>query len=181
MSRSALLVIDLQKGIFSGKRPTPRWPEIRERIGALVSRAARAGVPLIYVQHDGPRGHRLEAGSEGWQLDPVLEATPPAALCRKTACDSFYETTLQAELEKRSVTRLIVAGCMTDYCIDTTCRRAVSLGYDVVLAADAHATSDGGALSADQIIAHHNEALDGLDAGPASVQVMPAARIALDG
>jgi len=180
MTRTALLVIDVQRGIFTGKRPTPRWPEILERIGALAARAAAAGVPVVYVQHDGAPGHRLEVGGEGWQLDPVLARTVPAVVCRKTACDAFFETTLQEELERRGIERLVVAGCMTQFCVDTTCRRAVSLGYDVVLAADAHATADSGALGADQIIAHHNDTLDGLDAGGAEIQVRPADEIPLE-
>lgn len=72
MTRTALLVIDVQKGIFTGKQPSPRWPQILERIGSLAARAAEAGLPVIYVQHDGGQGHRLEAGGEGWQLDPIL-------------------------------------------------------------------------------------------------------------
>jgi nicotinamidase-related amidase len=179
MARTALVVIDVQRAIFAGKRPSPRWPQILERIGALAARAADAGLPVIYVQHDGGPGHRLEAGSEGWQLDPVLAPTSPSAVCRKTACDSFFETTLEAELNRRGVKRLLVAGCMSQFCVDTTCRRAVSLGYDVVLAGDAHATADSGALAADQIIAHHNDTLDGIDAGSAALKVMPAAALPL--
>jgi nicotinamidase-related amidase len=180
MTPTALVVIDVQIGIFAGKRPSPSWPQILERIGALAARAAGAGLPVIYVQHDGGPGHRLEPGGEGWRLDPALARTAPSAVCRKTACDAFFETTLKAELNRRAVGRLVVAGCMTQFCVDTTCRRAVSLGYDVVLAGDAHATADSGALSADQIIAHHNDALDGLDAGSAALQVLPAAAIPLE-
>ena len=181
MAGTALVVIDVQKGIFAGKKPSPRWPEILQRIGALAARAAAAGLPVLYVQHDGAPGHRLATGSEGWELDPALAAHAPAAVCRKTACDAFFETTLEAELDRRSVQRLVIAGCMTQFCVDTTCRRAISLGYDVVLVGDAHATADAGALTADRIIAHHNETLDGLDAGGAVVQVVPAAALRLEG
>lgn len=180
MPRTALVVIDVQKGIFAGKQPSPRWPQILARIGALAARAAAAGLPVVYVQHDGGPGHRLEPGGDGWQLDPVLAPTPPAAVCRKTACDAFFETGLEAELDRRGVERLVVAGCMSQFCVDTTCRRAVSLGYDVVLASDAHATADTGALAADQIIAHHNDTLDGFDAGRAEVKVLPASAIPLE-
>jgi nicotinamidase-related amidase len=180
MPRTALVVIDVQQGIFAGKRPSPRWPGILERIGALAARAAAAGLPVVYVQHDGGPGHRLEAGGDGWRLDPALAPTRPTLVCRKTACDAFFETPLEAELDDLGVERLVVAGCMSQFCVDTTCRRAVSLGYDVVLAADAHATADAGALTADQIIAHHNDTLDGLDAGGAELKVMPAAAIPLE-
>ncbi|WP_242361773.1 hypothetical protein [Anaeromyxobacter sp. SG17] len=56
----------------------------------------------------------------------------------------------------------------------------MSLGYDVVLVGDAHATADSGALSADQIIAHLNDTLDGFDAGSAAVTVRSAAGLPLE-
>jgi hypothetical protein len=43
--------------------------------------------------------------------------------------------------------------------VDTTCRRATTLGYDVTLAGDAHTTMSE-VLPAEQIIAHHNATLD---------------------
>jgi nicotinamidase-related amidase len=45
-------------------------------------------------------------------------------------------------------------------CIDTTCRHATTLGYDVTLASDAHTTINSDILTAAQIVAHHNETLD---------------------
>jgi nicotinamidase-related amidase len=36
---------------------------------------------------------------------------------------------------------------MTQYCVDTTVRRAVSLGYEVTLVGDGHMTADSDALT----------------------------------
>ena len=69
---------------------------------------------------------------------------------------------------------------MTEYCIDTTVRRAFSLGYDVTLVADGHLTVDSGVLTFDQIISHHNSLLDGFDAGNHSVRVVPLSQVLLD-
>jgi nicotinamidase-related amidase len=68
---------------------------------------------------------------------------------------------------------------MTQYCIDTTVRRAVSLGYDVILAADGHTTADSQVLPFEQIVAHHNSVLDGFDAGGREVRVCPSSEILL--
>jgi len=75
--------------------------------------------------------------------------------------DAFQATNLQRELESKGIKRLIVTGVQTEYCVDTTCRRAYSLGYDVTLVKDAHSTWDTDHLSAPQIIAHHNHVLGG--------------------
>ena len=68
---------------------------------------------------------------------------------------------------------------MTQFCIDTTVRRAVSLGYDVILASDGHMTADTHSLSFEQIIVHHNSLLDGFDAGEREVRVCSASEIRL--
>ena len=47
----------------------------------------------------------------------------------------------------------------TEFCVDTTTRRALAAGYPVVLVADAHTPEDKPHLSAAQIIRHHNETL----------------------
>jgi nicotinamidase-related amidase len=95
----------------------------------------------------------------------------------KRSCDSFFETDLADRLDERSVTHLVVGGCMTQFCVDTTVRRAVSLGYDVTLISDGHSTGDMGDLGFGQIIAHHNATLDGFDAGNHSVEVRAAGEI----
>lgn len=46
----------------------------------------------------------------------------------------------------------------TEFCVDTTCRRALSLGFDVTLVSDADTTKDA-LLPAEQIIKHHNSIL----------------------
>jgi nicotinamidase-related amidase len=147
------------------------------RLARLIERARTASVPVLFVQHDGSAGHRLERDLPGWRIRPELIPARDEPVIHKTACDAFFATTLASELESRKVGKLIVAGCMTQYCVDTSVRRAVSLGYDVTLAADGHLTVDSGALTFDQIIAHHNALLDGFDAGDHSVRVEPLKRI----
>ncbi len=93
------------------------------------------------------------------------------------SCDSFFETDLQARLKENGITRLVVGGCMTQFCVDTTARRAVSLGYDVTLMSDGHMTADMGELRFEQIIAHHNAVLDEFDAGNHEIRLAQAAAV----
>ncbi len=175
---SALLVIDVQVGIARGKDIHAGWPQILGNIVDLIARARARGMPVIFVQHDGEPGDRLQPGGEGWALCPELGVLPSDIVIRKTACDSFFDTSLESTLRGRDIQRLIVAGCMTEYCVDTTVRRAVSLGFDVTLAADAHGTWNSSTLNAGQIIEHHNGLLDQFSAGHAAVTVTPASAVA---
>ena len=135
-------------------------PEFDADRGEMVGRARAAGVPVVYVQHDGGEDGPVPAGSPGWAIHPEVAPAAGEPVVRKRASDSFHETRLRQELEARGVRRLFVVGCRTEYCVDTTCRRAVSLGYDVTLVSDAHTTVDNGVLTAADIIAHHNATLD---------------------
>ena len=180
---TALVVIDVQHGILDIPG-LARKREIDEaldqtvfRIGALIRRARVAGAPVVYVQHDGGSGHRLEPGTLGWPIRAEISPLPGEPIIRKRACDAFFETRLQEELSASNAEELVIVGCMTQYCIDTTVRRAVSLGFDVRLAADGHTTADTRALRFEQIIAHHNALLDGFDAGKHQVRVLQSSEI----
>lgn len=157
----ALVVIDTQVGMFDtlGVPPVPDGERLLRNIESLIQRAREAGVTVIHVQHtDGP-GHPLERDTDGWRIHPRVAPAGGEPVVEKETPDSFLRTTLQDELESRGIGRLVLAGMQTEYCVDTTCRRASSMGYDVTLAADAHGTWDEGGLSAAQIIAHHNEVM----------------------
>jgi len=52
-------------------------------------------------------------------------------------------------------------GAQTEVCVDTTCRRAFSLGFEVTLVSDGHSTWENATLTADQIIRHTNDTLAG--------------------
>ena len=156
-------------------------PELQDRvlsnITVLLSQARSSGIPVVFIQHDGPKGHPIEAETAAWAIHPSISPLREEPVIRKKASDSFFETSLAEELQTRKISHLIIAGGMTEYCIDTTCRRAVTLGYDVTLAADAHLTRDTPALTSSQIIEHHNLLLDGFAAGVHSIKVTPTSEI----
>jgi nicotinamidase-related amidase len=170
------VIIDVQVGLV---RLMP--PELQDRvvsnITVLLSQARSSGIPVVFVQHDGPKGHPIEAETAAWAIHPSIPPQRGEPVIRKKASDSFYETRLAEELQARKITHLIIAGGMTEYCVDTTCRRAVTLGYDVTLVADAHLTRDTPALTSSQIIEHHNLLLDGFAAGVHSIKVTPTSEI----
>lgn len=176
---TALLVIDVQHALCTGDYAAFDIERVIERINAIAAQARTTGAPVVFIQHeeaDGP----LQPDSAGWQLADGLSALPQDLRVRKTACDSFHETDLQALLQQRSITRLVVSGLQTDFCVDTTVRRALALGYEVVLVGDAHSTIDNGVLSAAQIVAHHNVTLSNLTSFGPRVEVVPARDVRIE-
>jgi nicotinamidase-related amidase len=159
MSDVALLVIDVQMFGFGEDSPVHAGESLLANVCDLIARARAAGVSVIYVQHCGAEGEIIEPGSPAWEIHPAIAPAEGEPVVQKRHPDAFQETTLQAALESSNVKRLFIAGMQTEYCVDTTCRRAYSLGYNVVLAEDAHSTWDTEHLTAPQIIAHHNATL----------------------
>ena len=130
--------------------------QVLDRVVDMVQRGRAARLPVVYVQHAGGDGHPLEQGSRGWHIHPKVQPEKDDVIVAKTTPDSFYETDLKAELQALGAENLVIVGNQTDYCVDTTCRRARSLGYQVTLIKDAHSTWDNDYLTAQQIIDHHN-------------------------
>jgi nicotinamidase-related amidase len=161
MSDVALLVIDVQMFGFGEDSPVHAGESLLVKVGDLIARARAAGVPVIYVQHCGKAGEIDEPGAPAWEIHPAIAPAESETIVQKRHPDAFQETTLLQELESRNIKRLVVTGMQTEYCVDTTCRRAYSLGYDVVLVQDGHSTWDTEHLTASQVIAHHNATLGG--------------------
>ncbi len=173
---TALLIIDVQQALCAGEYECFEINRVIENINHLSIRARIAAMPVVLIQHedaDGPLVH----DTAGWQLAEALETAPEDIRVRKTTPDSFYQTHLQKLLQREEIERLIICGLQTDYCVNATVRQALKLGYDVVLASDAHSTVDNGNLSAEDIIAEHNKDLAHLTGSVARIDVLPAGEI----
>ena len=173
---TALVVIDVQQGLCEGKYAAFEAPALIARINALAQRARADKVPVIWVHHEEAEG-LLQHGAPGWQLAHGLDTRTDDILVRKTTSDAFLRTGLERLLKTHGVVRLVVCGLQTEYCVDTTVRRALGLGYAVTLVSDAHSTMDNEQLSAAQIIAHHNLTLSRMDSFGPRVQLVTAAQV----
>ena len=158
---TALLVVDVQCDMFHPDYPAHDGEGLIARIGSLIAAARTADIPVIYVQHCEREGSAMAYGAPGWEIHPAIAPMAGDTVIQKRTPDAFHDTTLQQELEARKIEHLVVVGFQTEICVDTTCRRAFSLGYQVTLAEDGHGTWNNERLTAQQIIAHHNATLSG--------------------
>ena len=156
---SALMVVDVQQGMFAVPSPLWRGEEVVRRIAGLLERARGEGVPVVHIQHDGGPGHILAKGSAGWPHHPMVAPRAGEMVVEKRHSSAFHDTDLHRRLSDAGIDRLVVAGMQTEMCVDSACRGAAALDYRVVLVADAHTTYDTPVIGADLIIAHHNRLL----------------------
>lgn len=173
---TALLVIDVQRALFD---PAPHPFEadaVVSRINALSARAREAGVPVVFVQHE--RADTVLAhGTDGWALVPELTVETQDHQVRKTTPDSFLRTDLGDKLAAWGVDHVVLCGYASEFCVDTTARRAAAQGFTVTLAADAHTTHDKPHASAEQIRAHHNATLPSITSFGPRLTATPSTQI----
>ncbi|QRG67145.1 cysteine hydrolase family protein [Brevibacillus choshinensis] len=170
---TALLVIDVQTGIVEGtsdQQPVYQKESLLQTIQALIDRARRRSIPVLYVQDVDVKA----AGEEAFAIHPALQPAPDEPVILKKATDSFHGTDLHDQLQALGIDHLVIVGCKTEYCVDSACRKATTLGYDVTLVHDGHSTTGNAALRAEQIIAHHNTCLHGLSNLDPFIIVRPA-------
>ncbi len=172
----ALLIIDVQQALCTGPYGAFEAARVLQRINQVSKAARAAGAPVVLIQHSAPGGV-LAQGSAGWQLAQGLDVEPSDVRLGKLATDSFHNTELHSLLQARGVTQLVVCGLQSEFCVDTTTRRAMALGYPVILVADGHSTCDNGVLSAAQISAHHNTTLANITSFGPRTMAVPAAEI----
>lgn len=156
----AFLIIDLQNGLFSiPDAPIYNGTNLISNIVDLANKARKLTIPIIYIQHCSQPGGLLVPNTKSWEIRSEVAPVQSDLVITKRNPDSFQDTVLKDELEKRGIERLIITGLQTEYCIDTTCRRAFSLGYQTTLVMDGHSTMDSKVLTAAKIIEHHNSIL----------------------
>ncbi|WP_227319041.1 isochorismatase family protein [Cedecea davisae] len=166
-----VMVIDMQNGVFEFPRRE------RERTVAKINQLIDAAEQVIFIQHTEAG---LEVGSEAYDILPELHRPEGAHYVTKTACDAFYRTGLAGLLEQQNINELVVCGCATDYCVDTTIKNGVSRGYVITVAGDAHTTADRASVSAEMLIRHHNEVWANLSIPGNTLRVKETAEI-IDG
>lgn len=172
----ALLIVDMQAGLFANGPGPHDLDSVFERINQLARRARAAGAPVFLIQHEAA-STELAHGSPGWQLDARLATQASDVRVRKRSSAPYASSPLHAMLAERDVGAVAVAGYASEFCIDSTVRWSASLGYQVTLVSDAHTTHDKPHLDAASIIAHHNATLPAIHSLGAPIVAAPAATL----
>jgi len=150
---TALVVVDVQNDVVANAY---QRDDVVANIQQLVARARAAEVPVIWVQHS---DDDLVEHTDGWQFVAELDPGDAEPIVHKHFGDAFEDTTLESELARLGVGRVVVTGAQTDACVRATLHGAFVRGYDTTLVADAHTTEDFseyGLPPADKVIAHTN-------------------------
>ena len=141
--RSALIVIDLQKGLMGFPVVHPIADVIAQTRKLLDAfRAAGQTVVLVNVAGGAPgrteTPARVSSFPDGWtDLIPELNTQPDDVLVTKHTWGAFVKTGLEETLRARGVTQVVVTGVATGSGVEATARQAYEAGFNVTLAVDA--------------------------------------------
>lgn len=122
--KKALLVIDVQNGMFQEGNVVYKGGRLLQNLKSLLKQARSTETPIFYIQHNAPAGKPLEYGKNGWEIHPEITPNIHDAIIQKATPDSFFYTSLDEELKKQGIKHLVITGIQTEACVDTTCRRA---------------------------------------------------------
>jgi nicotinamidase-related amidase len=173
----ALLLIDIQNDYFpGGAMELVGSPQAGMQGGKLLATFRQKSLPVIHVQHIStrPGATFFLPDTAGVRIHESVAPIAGETVFQKNFPNSFRETPLLEHLRKLEVTQLVIAGMMTQMCIDTSTRAAADLGFQCLLAHDACATKDlsfgGATVSAGNVQTAFLAALNGLFARVLSVE-----------
>jgi nicotinamidase-related amidase len=173
----ALLIIDIQNDYFpGGAMELVGSPAAAAQAGKLLQAFRQKALPVVHVQHIStrPGATFFRPNTPGVEIHQSVAPRAGETVFRKNYPNAFRETPLLEHLRKQQIAQLVIAGMMTQMCIDTTTRAAADLGFQCLLAHDACATkalSFGGVtVPAESVQAAFLAALNGLFAQVLSVK-----------
>ncbi|KJH73706.1 isochorismatase family protein [Pseudomonas sp. ES3-33] len=141
--RTALIVIDLQKGLLALPTVHP-ISAVLECVSGLASAFRRHGLPVVLVNVTGAPVGRTETTLSvkdlpiDWaDLATELNAQTEDILVTKKTWGAFTDTNLETRLKKLGITQVVIAGVSTSIGVESTARQAHELGFNVTLALDA--------------------------------------------
>lgn len=141
--KTALILVDLQKGIISYPTVHPIDGVIREASG-LADAFRRHGLPVILVNVGGGAPGRTEQArnlgelpADWMDIVPELNRQPDDYLVTKRTWGAFTNTDLAAHLKMLGVTQVVIGGVATSIGVESTARQAHEHGLNVTLAIDA--------------------------------------------
>lgn len=148
---TAVVLIDLQKGIIAGPRAPYSGDEVFAAGTAFADRARSAGAVIVRVRvefgannADAP-SNRVDKPSQlpdgglpaSFSEFPDDPASQGDLIVTKRHWGAFHGTDLDLRLRRRGIRTIVLGGIATNIGVESTARSAHEYGYDIVIIEDA--------------------------------------------
>jgi nicotinamidase-related amidase len=157
------------------------YEELRPRLAELLGAARESGALVIHLQNtqlaehmsDSPAQHRFNLrmhgdfrqgdlpltytvpGTKGHEFLPEFQPRDGELVVRKYRSSGFWGTNLDMLLRSNQVETVVVAGCTTEGCVESTARDAMFNDYYVVIPEDCVASDDRAQHEASILLMRH--------------------------
>jgi nicotinamidase-related amidase len=157
------------------------YPSMRPRVARLLAAAREAGLLVVHVQMTTLPGgrsespaqlrfnlrlhpqshpdavplHYAETGSSGWEIVSELQPAPGELVVAKWRSSGFWGTNLDLLLRSNGIESVVICGCTTEGCVESTARDALFNDYYVVVAEDCVASDDRAQHDASLLLMRH--------------------------
>lgn len=140
---TALIVIDVQKGLdeqYWGERNNP---EAEQNMARLLDAWRRRGMPIYHLHHQSKNPNSpLRPNYVGNEIKDIAKPQPGEPVLQKSENSAFIGTDLEERLRAGNLSTVVLIGLTTDHCVSTTARMAANLGFSAIVVSDATATFD---------------------------------------
>jgi nicotinamidase-related amidase len=142
-SNVALLVVDVQIAINRPEKGRRNNPQADENIARLLAAWREAGRPVFHVKDNSPSlDSAFHPSQPGNAIQDYARPLPGEPLIEKETHSAFTGTDLAAWLRSQGISTLVIAGFVTNHCVEATARMAGDLGFDTFVVSDATGTHD---------------------------------------
>jgi nicotinamidase-related amidase len=157
------------------------YRDSRPRTAALLAAARRRGIFITHVQNTALSSRRSDSpaqlrfnlrmhgtartgaeplqytvpGTAGYEFAEEFEPEPDEPVVRKHRSSAFWGTSLDLLLRSNGIETVIVAGCTTEGCVESTARDAMFADYYVVIPDDCVASDDPEQHDASMLLMRH--------------------------
>ncbi len=143
MTTTALLIIDVQKGLDEPSLGRRNNAAAESNMARLISHGREHDIPIIYVRHCSVEPQSpLRPELPGNAFKDEVKPMPGEPEFRKSVNSAFVGTGLEEHLRGRGICSVIVVGLTTDHCVSSSARSASDLGFGVTVVSDATAAFD---------------------------------------
>jgi nicotinamidase-related amidase len=146
---TALIAIDLQKGIVARPMQPHESADVVKKTAALADRLRRGGGTIVYVRVDMADVLKLPVDApmrppgspapspEMSELVPEAGKTDGDLLITKRQWGAFFGTDLESQLLSRGIKTVVMTGIATNFGVESTARASAGLGFATVFVEDA--------------------------------------------
>ena len=157
------------------------YAEVRPKLAGLLAAARRHGVLVVHIQNtalpdlmsdspaqirfnlrmherargDGPPLRYTVPGTPGHAFVPDLRPLPHELVVPKYRSSAFWGTNLELLLRSNGIETVIVGGCTTEGCVESTARDAMFCDHYVIIAEDCVGSDDAEQHDASMLLMRH--------------------------